>query len=279
MPGIGAKLQPGAAHRGLGVLALYRFEIVETLEPDGRRLHDPDDSRGQLAGVVHHDDEQAACFVRSILAGEVVYRVAECLEKDHATITYEGSDFRGSGQRNVGSVVEVDVARTLTIHHPIGASMLSEREHFSAGSDPVMSTSQPTPSATVKPADATSRVELAHSSSVTPDLAPMIFRQRLAIENTYPAPIIEERISRYLRILSVACGMRVLAEPVTRRSKNYGWAGRVHWKSSGAHFCARDSPKLFSSAGTSTCRELDVKSACKFAQIFFEARELVAMVL
>ena len=157
--------------------------------------------------------------------------------------------------------------------------MLSERDRASVGRDPVMSAPQPTTSSAVEPADATSRFELVRCSTVIPDLAPMIFRRRLVIEGTSPAPIVEEQISRYLRILSDVCGMRLLVEPVTHRSKTYGWAGWVHWESSGAHFYAWDSPKLFFSADIYTCKEFDLKSACKFTQIFFEAPELVAMVL
>ena len=142
----------------------------------------------------------------------------------------------------------------------------------------MISTPQPTTSDTGKLADATSQVELVYCSPGIPDLAPMIVRQRLVIEGTCPAPIVEDQVRRYLGILSDVCGMRLLVEPVTHRSEQYGWAGWVHWENSGAHFYAWDSPKLFFSVDIYTCKEFNAKHACEFTKIFFEAPQLVAMV-
>ncbi len=68
------------------------------------------------------------------------------------------------------------------------------------------------------------------------DLAPQILRQRLVIEG-YPAlPISDDQIKDYLNRLSNFIGMRTLLVPVTHRSDLYGWAGWIHWETSGAHF-------------------------------------------
>ena len=137
--------------------------------------------------------------------------------------------------------------------------------------------SQPTAPAFEETAAATSRVELVHCSPDMPDLAPMIFRQRLVIEGTCRWPIVEDQIKRYLRRLSDVCGMRLLVEPVTHLSENYGWAGWVHWENSGAHFYAWDTPMLFFSVDIYTCKKFDAERACEFTRSFFQAPRAVAL--
>ncbi len=122
-----------------------------------------------------------------------------------------------------------------------------------------------------------SSVELVQCSAGMPDLAPMIFRQRLVIEGTCRWPIVEDQIKRYLTQLSEVCGMRVLMEPVTHLSENYGWAGWVHWENSGAHFYAWDSPLLFFSVDIYTCQKFEVQKVCEFTRTFFQAPRAVAM--
>ncbi len=78
-----------------------------------------------------------------------------------------------------------------------------------------------------------------------PDLAPGILRQRLVIEGLTEAPIGAEAIIGYLTGLSDICGMVTLIEPVTHRSERFGWAGWIHWESSGAQFYAWDEPRPF----------------------------------
>jgi hypothetical protein len=124
---------------------------------------------------------------------------------------------------------------------------------------------------------ATSRVELVHCTSGMSDLAPMIFRQRLVIEGTCRWPIVEDQIKRYLSKLSDICGMQLLVEPVTHLSETYGWAGWVHWESSGAHFYAWDTPVLFFSVDIYTCKEFDAGLASEFTRSFFQAPRAVAM--
>jgi hypothetical protein len=108
------------------------------------------------------------------------------------------------------------------------------------------------------------------------DLAPMICRQRLVIEGTCLAPITEEQIRSYLSLLSGVCDMRLLIEPVTHRSERFGWAGWVHWESSGAHFYAWETPILFFSVDIYACKAFDADRAVQFTKDFFETTEVVA---
>ena len=109
-----------------------------------------------------------------------------------------------------------------------------------------------------------------------PDLAPMIHRQRLVIEGTCPKPISAEEITRYLRELSDVTDMVTLIEPVTHRSDMYGWAGWIHWETSGAHFYAWEQPRLFFSVDMYTCKAFDVDTAVSFTRRFLDAGTLVA---
>jgi S-adenosylmethionine decarboxylase len=104
----------------------------------------------------------------------------------------------------------------------------------------------------------------------------MIHRQRLVIEGTCRTPIDAEAIRAYLSDLSIVCGMELLGEPVTHRSERYGWAGWVHWESSGAHFYAWERPQLFFSVDIYTCKEFDPTVAVTFTARFFDAIETVA---
>jgi S-adenosylmethionine decarboxylase len=108
------------------------------------------------------------------------------------------------------------------------------------------------------------------------DLAPMIHRQRLVIEGTCRTPIDAEAIHVYLTDLSFVCGMLLLGEPVTHQSERYGWAGWVHWESSGAHFYAWEQPALFFSVDIYTCKPFDPVAAVEFTARFFDAPEIVA---
>jgi hypothetical protein len=109
-----------------------------------------------------------------------------------------------------------------------------------------------------------------------PDLAPMIHRQRLVIEGRPRDPIDDAAITEYLLRLGEVCGMTVLADPVTHRSETYGWAGWVHWETSGAHFYAWDRPIRFFSVDIYTCKAFDPHHAVAFTQSFFHAAEIVA---
>jgi len=108
-----------------------------------------------------------------------------------------------------------------------------------------------------------------------PDLAPMIHRQRLVIEGRPPEPIDAPSISRYLVELGELCDMTVLTDPVTHRSDTYGWAGWVHWGTSGAHFYAWEQPTRFFSVDIYTCKPFDPHEAVAFTGAYFSADEIV----
>jgi S-adenosylmethionine decarboxylase len=103
------------------------------------------------------------------------------------------------------------------------------------------------------------------------DLAPNIYRQRLVIEAYPKKPINDDDIKKYLSGLSATIGMKQLIEPVTHRSDAYGWAGWVHWETSGAHFYAWDQPTLFYSVDIYTCKAFDPQVAINYTKQFFDS--------
>jgi hypothetical protein len=116
---------------------------------------------------------------------------------------------------------------------------------------------------------------LSSTSGPMPDLAPSIFRQRMVIEGQPPGPIDSPTIIDYLIQLGDVCGMTVLTEPTTHHSDLYGWAGWVHWDTSGAHFYAWERPERFFSVDIYTCKAFDPEAAMDFTERFFEAIEIV----
>lgn len=114
------------------------------------------------------------------------------------------------------------------------------------------------------------------STGEMPDLAPSIHRQRLVIEGRCASPIDDEAIRRYLSELSDVTGMHRLIEPVTHRSDRFGWAGWVHWETSGAHFYAWEHPEVFFSVDIYTCAPFDEQRALEFTGAFFATGEVVA---
>ena len=108
------------------------------------------------------------------------------------------------------------------------------------------------------------------------DLAPMITRQRLVVEG-YPTFVItDEHIKDYLSKLSVVTDMVTLIEPVTHVSDLYGWAGWIHWETSGAHFYSWERPISFFSVDIYTCKAFDTHEAVEFTRAFLGADEVVA---
>lgn len=106
------------------------------------------------------------------------------------------------------------------------------------------------------------------------DLAPTIHRQRMVIEGNLDTPIQPEAIKAYLSELSDVIGMVTLLEPVTHQSDRYGWAGWIHWETSGAHFYAWDEPRPFFSVDIYTCKEFDPVAAAAFTARYFEVTDL-----
>jgi len=102
------------------------------------------------------------------------------------------------------------------------------------------------------------------------DLAPTIYRQRLVIEGYPKNDITDTQIKKYLSELSKVIEMKQLIEPVTHRSDQFGWAGWIHWETSGAHFYAWEQPMLFFSVDIYTCKEFDPLDAVEFTKTFFD---------
>jgi hypothetical protein len=103
------------------------------------------------------------------------------------------------------------------------------------------------------------------------DLAPDIYRQRLVIEGIPSAALTAPDIVRYLSSLSSVLDMTTLLSPLTHKSPLYGWAGWIHWETSGAHLYAWDGPKLFFSVDIYTCKRFDDRDAVDFTREFFSA--------
>jgi len=108
-----------------------------------------------------------------------------------------------------------------------------------------------------------------------PDLAPSILRQRLVIEGLTREPISAVVISGYLSALSEVCGMVSLIEPVTHRSDAFGWAGWIHWETSGAHFYAWEHPRPFFSVDIYTCKSFDPAKAVAFTEDYLRTECVV----
>ena len=108
------------------------------------------------------------------------------------------------------------------------------------------------------------------------DLAPEICRQRLVVEGLCTAPIDAAAIRDYLSELSTAIDMIALMEPVTHQSPLYGWAGWIHWETSGAHFYAWDVPRLFFSVDIYACKPFSAQTVLDLTQKSFDAYELVS---
>jgi len=103
------------------------------------------------------------------------------------------------------------------------------------------------------------------------DLAPDIHRQRLVIEGVPARPISADQIIAYLSSLSGVLEMNALMVPMTHLSPKFGWAGWVHWETSGAHFYAWEVPQLFFSVDIYTCKPFRDEAAVEFTRTMFEA--------
>jgi S-adenosylmethionine/arginine decarboxylase-like enzyme len=103
------------------------------------------------------------------------------------------------------------------------------------------------------------------------DLAPEIYRQRLVVEGLVTEPISAAQIEDYLSQLSVVVDMVTLIRPVTHQSDKYGWAGWIHWETSGAHFYGWDEPRLFFSVDIYTCKAFSAQRAVEFTRDYFNA--------
>jgi S-adenosylmethionine decarboxylase len=109
-----------------------------------------------------------------------------------------------------------------------------------------------------------------------PDLAPDIHRQRLVIEGLVEQIIGETQVTSYLDQLSTVLDMTTIMPPTTHRSDTYGWAGWIHWETSGAHFYAWEQPHRFFSVDIYTCKAFNPLDALEFTARFFDATQCVA---
>jgi hypothetical protein len=115
-----------------------------------------------------------------------------------------------------------------------------------------------------------------YAADAMPDLAPAIYRQRLVVEGRCRRPVSDAAIRAYLAELSSVCGMQTLLAPMTHRSDQFGWAGWIHWETSGAHFYAWEQPLLFFSVDIYTCKAFDPDAVVAYTTTFFEADPVVA---
>ena len=107
------------------------------------------------------------------------------------------------------------------------------------------------------------------------DLAPDILRPRLIVEGVPTDPISQKHIIQYLHGLSGVLGMQPLIPPVTHLSPKFGWAGWIHWQTSGAHFFAFDFIIVLFSFEIYTCKAFDHQLAVEFTQAALAARPIV----
>lgn len=107
------------------------------------------------------------------------------------------------------------------------------------------------------------------------DLAPSIWRQRLVVEGYPKSAISDQQIKDYLSQLSDVLKMHTLITPITHRSDKFGWAGWIHWETSGAHFYAWEVPMLFFSVDIYTCKKFDPVGAVNFTKSYFDASQVV----
>ena len=108
------------------------------------------------------------------------------------------------------------------------------------------------------------------------DLAPDIHRQRMVVEGLCREPIDAATIRDYLAKLSGTIDMTALTDPVTHRSPMYGWAGWIHWETSGAHFYAWETPRLFFSVDIYACKAFVPQDVVAYTQEFFNAYDMVS---
>jgi hypothetical protein len=108
------------------------------------------------------------------------------------------------------------------------------------------------------------------------DLAPEIHRQRLVVEGVCLRPIEADDIRDYLSKLSETIDMVTLTEPVTHKSPLYGWAGWIHWETSGAHFYAWETPRLFFSVDVYACKPFVDADVVAFTREFFDSPDVVS---
>lgn len=113
------------------------------------------------------------------------------------------------------------------------------------------------------------------------NLAPNIIRQRLIIEGTTIEIVEPPEIKRYLRELAKVSKMEILGGPFARSAHELGYAGWIHWRTSGCHFYSYpanawggNNNSLFT-VDTYTCKPFSVPEVVEFTQDYFKPIEMV----
>lgn len=104
----------------------------------------------------------------------------------------------------------------------------------------------------------------------------LIYEQRLIIRFHPAADVTAGQITGYLTELSTQLGMTVIEPPRTSLAAEYGWAGWVHWTTSGAHFYAWDTgaplDRPYACVDIVTCKPFDEHDAMRFTAAYFRVR-------
>lgn len=107
------------------------------------------------------------------------------------------------------------------------------------------------------------------------NLAPKLIRQRLIIEGTTEKTVQPEKIKGYLLKLARVAKMEVLSDPITESAHEMGYAGYIHWKSSGCHFYSYfTTPPLFT-VDIYTCKKFSILKVVEFTKKYFKPIEIV----
>ncbi len=113
------------------------------------------------------------------------------------------------------------------------------------------------------------------------NLAPNILRQRLLIEGTTLTIVEPPQIKNYLLKIANISKMVIIGGPYTRTAHECGYAGWVHWKTSGCHFYSYpanawggNNEPLFT-VDTYTCKPFSVKEILEFTRNYFNTVEMV----
>lgn len=113
------------------------------------------------------------------------------------------------------------------------------------------------------------------------NLAQNITRQRLIVEATTPKIVVPSQIKPYLIELARVSNMEIIGGPFTRTAHECGYAGWVHWKTSGCHLYSyptnvwggNNRPLL--TVDTYTCKPFSVPEVIEFTRDYFKPMELV----
>ena len=101
----------------------------------------------------------------------------------------------------------------------------------------------------------------------------LIYEQRLIIRFHPAEDVTAGQITRYLAALSAQLGMRVIEPPRTSLAEEYGWAGWIHWSTSGAHFYAwnKGAPldRPYACVDIVTCKQFGEHEALRFTAAWF----------